>query len=116
MDLKLPAGLPAARADPPATAQADGHDHPLGAERDVRHSSAGQAQQALECGGDAHVALPCEPLAIRQPAACAEGGGASVAFCATSANFLSQQRRCKRTPNAALQRAASPTRREETRT
>jgi hypothetical protein len=86
MDLQ-PAGLTALGADAPAPPQAHGHDHPLRAERDVRHAGAGQAQQALECGGDAHVALPCEPLAIRQPAACCEGGGASLGFCATSAKF-----------------------------
>ncbi len=70
MDLELPAGLPAGRADAPAAAQAHGHDHPLRAERDVRHAGAGQAQQALECGGDAHVALPREPLNFdsQQPA------------------------------------------------
>src|SRR5439155_15672802 len=87
VDLQLAAGLPADRADAPAAAQADRHDHPLRTERDVRHAGARQAQQALECGADAHVALPCKPLAIRQPAASPEGGGASLAFCATSANF-----------------------------
>src|SRR5439155_19450569 len=79
VDLELTTGLTASGTDTPAPPQAHGHDHPLGPERDVRHARAGQAQQALECGGDAHVALLCEPLAIRQPAASPEGGGAALA-------------------------------------
>jgi hypothetical protein len=62
VDLELPAGLPAARADAPATAQTDGHDHPLGAEADIDNGCPGQAEQPLECAGDAHVALLEEPL------------------------------------------------------
>jgi hypothetical protein len=58
VDLQLPTRLPTTRAYTPPAPQADGHDHPLGPERDVGHAGAGQAQQALECGGDAHVALP----------------------------------------------------------
>jgi hypothetical protein len=46
--------LAAARAHraPPAERNLD--DHPLRAERDVDDPGAGQAQQAVECGGDAH--------------------------------------------------------------
>src|SRR5215218_1736992 len=70
------AGLPAAAADPAPARERDRHDHALAAKRDVAHAGAGQAQQALECGGDAHVALLCEPLAIRQPAASRPGAAA----------------------------------------
>jgi hypothetical protein len=38
----LAAELPAARADTPPTAQPDGDDHPLGAERDVDHGRPGR--------------------------------------------------------------------------
>jgi hypothetical protein len=37
--------------------------------------------------GDAHVLLLQRPLTFSQPAACSEGRGASLAFCATSKNF-----------------------------
>src|SRR5215207_5155171 len=116
VDLELAAGLPAARADATAAPQPDAHRHPLRTERDVRHAGARKAQQALECGGDAHVALPCEPLAIRQPAACAEGGGASIAFCATSAKFPTRRAPLKHALDADPQAATSPTSREETPT
>src|SRR5215207_2795207 len=62
VELELLTGLPAAGADAPATAQADGHDHPLGAEADIDNGCPGQPEQPLECGGDAHVALLEEPL------------------------------------------------------
>jgi hypothetical protein len=48
----------------------------------------------LECGGDPHVALLDEPLAVRQPAASREGGGGSLALCATSANFGGRRNAC----------------------
>jgi hypothetical protein len=57
VDLQVAAGLPAARADAPAAAQAHGHDHPLGAEADIDDGCPRQTEQSLECGGDAHVAL-----------------------------------------------------------
>jgi hypothetical protein len=87
MDLQPPAGLAALRAHPPPTAQTNAHDHPLGGEADVDHGRARQAEQTLECGGDAHVVLPERPLTFRQPAACSEGGGASPAVCAACENF-----------------------------
>jgi hypothetical protein len=114
VDLQLPAGLPTARADAPAATQADGHDHPLGSEADVDDRRPGQAEQPLECGGDAHVALLAEPLTFDSQQPPAEGGGASLAFCATSARFLSPRTPRKRAPNAAFQAATSPTSREET--
>ena len=42
VDLKLRAGLPAARAHPAPAPQLDGHDHPLAAEADVADRCAGQ--------------------------------------------------------------------------
>jgi len=55
--------LAAARARrSPAPPQGDLDDHPLGSERDVDDPGAGQAQQAVECGGGAHVVPPWEPL------------------------------------------------------
>src|SRR5215217_7394426 len=114
VDLQLPAGLPAGRTDAPPAAQPHGDDHPLRSETDVDYGCPGQAEQPLQCGADAHVALLREPLTFEQPAACAEGGGASFAFSATSENFSNRRARLKRAPNAALQTAASPTSREET--
>src|SRR2546427_630580 len=77
VDLELRAGLAAARADPPPPAQTDADDHPLRTEADVDDRGAAQAQQPLECRGDAHVVLLSEPLSFitQQPAS--EGGGAS---------------------------------------
>jgi hypothetical protein len=77
VDLQPPRGLPAARADAPAAAQADRHHDPLGAERDVDDRRPGQTQQPLECGADAHVVLPSKPLVISNQQPAAEGGGAS---------------------------------------
>ena len=91
MDLQVPAGLPTHRADTPAPAQTDRHDHPLAAEADVDHGCPGQAEQPLECSGDAHVALPFEPLTFDSQQPRAEGGGASLTFCATSANFSNRR-------------------------
>src|SRR5215216_1540385 len=88
MDLQRP-GLPAAAADAPATPQPNRHEHAVVGKRDVRHAGAGQAQQALECGADPHVALLGEPLAVEQPAACRQGGGGSLAFRASSEELLS---------------------------
>jgi hypothetical protein len=48
----------------------------------------GQAEQPLECRGDAHVALLARPRSFEQPAACAPGGGASSAFRASSEELL----------------------------
>jgi hypothetical protein len=44
--MHAPAGLPTTRAHPATAAQADGHDHPLAAEADVRDRRARQAQQS----------------------------------------------------------------------
>src|SRR4051794_8117906 len=73
VDLKLAAGLPALRANPPAPPQTNGHDHPLGAEADIDHGRPGQTKQPVECAGDAHVALLCEPLTFKQRAASLRG-------------------------------------------
>jgi hypothetical protein len=103
------------RRRPPGTARHRRRWHPPGPTLElVRRAPTPGAEQPLECGGDAHVALLREPLTIRQPAACAEGGGASLAFCATSAKFPKRRSRLKRAPNAAFQAATSPPRREET--
>ena len=112
VDLQMPAGLPAARAHPPPAPQPDGHDHPLGAEADVDDRRAGQAQQPVECRGDAHVVLLAGRLTFEQPAACAEGGGASLAFCATSEEILSRESPA----HAANAARPSPPTRPETQT
>src|SRR2546430_311473 len=65
VDLKDPSGLAAARPHPPPAPQADGHDHPLGAEADIDDGRSGQAEHPLECGGNAHVVLLGEPLIFR---------------------------------------------------
>jgi hypothetical protein len=44
MDLKVLAGLSAARADPSPPAERHGHDHPLIGEADVDDRRAGKAQ------------------------------------------------------------------------
>jgi hypothetical protein len=67
VDLELPAGLPAAAAHSPAATQPNGHDHPLGTERHIDDGGAGQAQQLVECGRDAHVALPSQAAGSRTP-------------------------------------------------
>jgi hypothetical protein len=114
VDLQLPARLAAERTDPPTPAQADRHHDPLRAEGHVDDGRPGQEQQPLECRGDAHVALPRKPLVItnRQPA---EGGGASLTTCASSARSRPRRTSRKRKPNAAFRVAASPPNREETR-
>jgi hypothetical protein len=45
-----------------AAPQAYRDDRSSRGERDIDHAGAGQAQQALECGGDAHVVLLARPL------------------------------------------------------
>ena len=70
---ELPAGLPADRAHPPAATQAHGHDHSLAAEADVDDRRTGQAQQANELPGDAHVDLLREPLILRTPSSLQRG-------------------------------------------
>jgi hypothetical protein len=62
MDLQLTAGLAALRAHAPAPSQPHGHDHASLTKRHIDDAGAGQAQQALECGGDAHVVLLARPL------------------------------------------------------
>ena len=59
--------LAAATADPPASPQPDGHDHPHAAELDIRHGRPGKAQQAVECGGDAHVVLLSQAAGLQAP-------------------------------------------------
>ena len=70
VDLQMPSGLTADRADPAPAGEPDRHDHPLAGKADIDDGCSGQAEQPLECRRDAHVALPCEPLAIdsQQPA------------------------------------------------
>jgi len=58
------AGLPAARAHPAPAAQPHGHDHPLAGEADIDDRCSGQAEQPVECRGDAHVALLAGPLIL----------------------------------------------------
>ena len=91
VDLQLPAGLAALGAHAPAAPQPDRHHHALAGEADIDHGRSGQAEQPLECRDDAHVALLARPLTFEQPAACATGGGASLAFCATSENFSARE-------------------------
>jgi hypothetical protein len=110
----LPAGLHETKTDATPPPQPNGHDHPLGTEADVDDGRPGEAEQPLECGRDAHVALLAEPLTFDSQQPAAEGGGASLAICATSAKFLSRRTRRKRAPNAAFQATPSPTNREET--
>ena len=81
------AELPALRANPPATAQPDGHDHAFGAEAYVDHHRPRQAQKAVECRRDAHVVLLAGRLTLNSQQPAAEDGGASIAFCATSARI-----------------------------
>src|SRR5829696_2319393 len=71
VDLEPPAGLAAGRADASSAAQPHGHDHRVGGEYDADDGCSGQAEQPLECGGDAHVALLQGPLTFdsQQPAA-----------------------------------------------
>jgi hypothetical protein len=70
VDLQMAAGLAALPAHPAPAPEPDGHDHPLDAEADVDDRCAGQAQQPIECSGDAHVALLAGRLTFEQPAAC----------------------------------------------
>jgi hypothetical protein len=102
VDVQLLTRLAAQRADPSPAAQADRHNDPLGAEGHVDDGRPGQTQQPLECGGDAHVALPSKPLVMSNQQPAAEGGGASLAIRATSARFLRRRTRSKPAPNAAL--------------
>src|SRR4051812_49390217 len=95
VDLQRP-DLAARRAAPSAAPQPDRHDDALRAEADVDHGCPGQAEQPLECRGDAHVALLARPLSFEQPAACAPGGGASPAHCATSEELLQPRNPCRR--------------------
>ena len=62
MDLKLGAGLPAARAHPPTAPELHGHDHPLAPEGDIDDRRPGQAQQPLECRGGTHLVPPRKSL------------------------------------------------------
>ena len=68
------AGLPAARAHPAPAAQPHGHDHPLAGEADIDDRCSGQAEQPVECRGDAHVALLAGPL-FSTTSSLAPGGG-----------------------------------------
>ena len=58
----------AARADQPAAAQRDRHDHPVGRKAHRSHPDTVQCQQTRECRADAHVVPPSVGrLTIRQP-------------------------------------------------
>jgi len=57
VDLKPPAGLPAARAHPSPPPQPDRDNDPLGAEADVADRRSRQPEQVVKCRRDAHVAL-----------------------------------------------------------
>src|SRR3954467_10133519 len=70
--------LPAARADAAPAPQPHGHQHPLTVEPDPDHRRPGQAQDAVECRRDAHVARPFTPLTLKQPAASRTGACASI--------------------------------------
>jgi hypothetical protein len=80
---RKPPDLAALRADAPAAARPDRHDHPLGGERDPGHGRSRQLEHPVECGAGAHVAL-LMAADLRQPAACRTGGGASIDPCARS--------------------------------
>ena len=77
VDLEMTASLAAAPTHPTSAPQANRDDHPLGPKADVDDRGARQAQQPVECGCDAHVALLRGRLNfdIQQPAV--ESGGAS---------------------------------------
>ena len=85
------AELAALRADAPAAAQPDRHDHPLGTEADIDHGRPGQAEHPVESGRDAHVVLLRKPLVLNSQQPAAEDGGASLAFCATSERNLNRE-------------------------
>ena len=72
-----PPRLPATRTDPSTATQADRHDHPLAAEAHIDDRGAGQAQQPVECRGDAHVVLLAGRLTLNSQQPALEDGGAS---------------------------------------
>jgi hypothetical protein len=108
MNLQLPARLTAQRAHASTAAQADRHHNPLGAEAHDDDGRPRQTQQPLECGGDARVVLLRKPPSFITPAACTEGGGASITTRATRAPSRSRPTPRKLAPNAAFQAARSP--------
>jgi hypothetical protein len=83
--------LPAARAHPPAPAQAHSHDHLLSTETDIDDGRPGQAEHPVQSGTDAHVVLLRKPLVLNSQQPAAEDGGASPAFCATSEPNLGRE-------------------------
>jgi hypothetical protein len=62
VNLEVAAGLAALRAHAPSAAQAHRHHDAAFSERHIGDAGARQAQQALECGSDAHVVLLARPL------------------------------------------------------
>jgi hypothetical protein len=92
------AGLAAARADPPAAAQAHGHDHPLGAEAHVDEGRPGQAEHPVQCGGDAHVALQDRPL-ISTTSSLPPRAAARLGTCASSVAAPQRRTPRKSAPN-----------------
>ncbi len=87
---------------------------PSRAEADVDDRRSRQAQQPVECRSDAHVVLLRKSLAIKQPAACTEGGCASLSDCATCERRLTRRKARRRARKAAFPgRHFTPKRRED---
>ena len=81
-------GLPAARAHTSTPAQADRHDHPLGAERDPDADAPGHGSFRLNAVVTRTSVLLGLLLDLTSQQPSAGVGGASLAICATSARFL----------------------------
>ena len=107
VDLQMPAGLPADRADPPPASQPDGHDDRLHADADVDDRCAAQTQQPVQCRGDAHVVLLVSRLPSNSPQPARRGDGAT----AQNLRKLSGRRRSRaeRSPQARTSAPHAPT-------
>ena len=114
VDLELPAGLSAAPAYPPAATQPDSHDHPLAAEAHVDDGGARQAQQTVECGRDAHVALPSQAAGLRTPRSLPLRAAARRYKLRNSRFASTQPDRERRRTITSERRVASPPTRSET--
>src|SRR4051794_16155715 len=107
------AGLAAAGADTSPAPQPHRHDHPLRTEADINDRCSGQAEQPVECGADAHVALSLRAADLDNQQPRREGGSASL----QSAQPPQTSRRPRVPHEQALrasQTATSPTNRPET--